>query len=432
MMTGKTGGVVAVLAGVLCLLAYTSPAAQAADKKLESSDVRFFLRNVPYARLVATVTVADASVIPNPRVRRSVRGKHAWLEDIAFGWGPVLYGTVRKTDLASLQLAATPPRAAAAPPPRFRKGDKLLLLRIGYPKWTFTTAVPWGKEVERAAAEALAPGWHVRGRFICPWCRGRKFPANVGTCAACGARTSSGMKTLCPRCARVRGRCPACARTVGPPTLGVELRLKTLSPKLHQVDPLAIAVAPGAAPELWVWVESKPGAVPEFLCRDSDLRTCDTLFFLVQRPGASRPDIAFFERRAGAARGEPTPLAGSQFRPLTLRPRSLFERHGVCTVRAVAGRLVSNPVTVTVKPLGAVAEPRPGPAPAGAQWKPDSPVVARRSPDGRVLWKMKLRFKVGQIREQGGLWIITSGDGRTEATVHAATGKIVRLEKRAP
>jgi len=407
--------------------------AQAAQRPAKDPNLHLFLRTAAHACFVARATVTQSRVAPLLNVRRTEPGKNAFAEDVSFKTSDVLYAAGGRNGPHTVRVAATPPRRATAPPPRFQNGDKLLVLQIDYPQWQFSLAVSWSKAAEDATLEALAPAWVRRDGtvFLCPWCAARDLTADVGKCATCGARTASGMKRLCHKCASKSGHCQVCSRTVGPPTLKVQLLLKTLSPKLRVEDPLSIAVAPGADVRLYLWVESRAKAVPELACWDNDLRTCYTLCFLIEGPGANDRRTAFFDRRVppGSTHRLPKPLAGSPFAELKLTPAALFQQRGTYTVRAVAGRLLSNPVKVTVKDLGAgEQQPQAAQPPPGAVYNAGGRVLSRTK-NGRILWKMKSRSPIGHVREHNGLWIVTSADGRTETTVHPPTGKTLQIKK---
>jgi len=416
----------------LCVAVVAASATANAAAKPESRELNVFLGRLRHARAAGIATVTNATVAKIVNVRRTERGKSAWAEDVAFRWDTILYGPQVTQKTGTVRLAATPPRGANKPNPRFRKGDKLVVLQIDYPRWKLSAAVRWSKAAEEAALAALAPGWAQHGgrTFLCPWCTGREFTEEVGKCRRCGAQTASGMKKLCPKCARTLGRCAACSRKLGPATLGVDLGLSTIPPTAKVKDPRRIAVAPGTAPELWVWVDSRAQAAPEFQCWENKLDTCNTLCFLVEGPGIQGRTVAFFERRILWMYKSipPRPLKGSASGLLKLRPKELFRRHGSYTVRAVAGRLVSEPVTVVVKPLGAVAEPQPGAGPVDAEWQAGNNFI-KRVRNGKVMWMMRLKFPVGQVRQQGDRWIVTSNDGATEVHIDAATGKMLRIKK---
>ena len=225
--------------------------------------------------------------------------------------------------------------------------------------------IKWSPEREQSVRFALAPGWgQEKGDFRCPWCQGKAFNEALGKCQACEKRTSSGNFHLCPECARLRGECQMCPRKVGPATRGVSLELDVVGPDIGQtkheqtqqeiedVKAKRIRLQLGETPKLYVDVKLAVGvkAVPEIACASGkDLFGSTSLFFWVAGPGGSEGPVF---APAKAERGSPMilPLAVSknQETPPDLFPKSTLAQSGTYTVRAIAGRLISNPVTLVV------------------------------------------------------------------------------------
>lgn len=422
--------------GALAVLVLLAPAAVVADRPQPTPadrTISFFLGLVPYAKTVGVATVSDARVEPIEDVLKSEPGKTAWREVATFDWQTMLYGAKDKADGNTVSLAAMPPRAPQKPNPALKKGDRLLVLQIRQPdrKWTFDAAVAWSKETENAALEALAPGWaRADGRsFLCPWCVGRDVTDDIGKCATCGHRTSSGMLKLCPTCAALSGHCQICARTVGPATPQVTLRLGTTDPVAKVKDPFLINIAPGTWPALYVSVTGTAEPVPELLCGNNDLSDSTTLFFIVDGSQPAGRTAAFPKRPERDRTFQLKPLVCPAIAQIELSgPVNPFAKNGTYTVRAVSARLVSKPVTVVVKELGTGGGPPPGAPPPGVSIDADGNALSRLQ-DGRIMWKMALGFHIGQVTENDGKLVITSADGTTQVVVDAATGKMI--EKRA-
>jgi hypothetical protein len=122
---------------------------------------------------------------------------------------------------------------------------------------------------------------------------------------------------------------------------------------------------------LWVSVQGDAREMPsvvELPCMINMLATCRNLFFLVEGPGIKSFEVVGFTA--------PVPMIAAPYKPLTkanalarltltLQPDGVaFKAPGTYTVRAFAGRLISNPRTVLVAGKGVVkpdVEPRPRP-----------------------------------------------------------------------
>jgi hypothetical protein len=104
---------------------------------------------------------------------------------------------------------------------------------------------------------------------------------------------------------------------------------------------------------LWIEVQNEKGSTPEFQTPGGGARfdCCKTLFYLVEGPGLSGPTPAFHgDGGALAVMMMPAALQkGSATGRADLIAGTLFTTPGTYTVRAVAGRLVSNPVKVEVR-----------------------------------------------------------------------------------
>ena len=48
---------------------------------------------------------------------------------------------------------------------------------------------------------------------------------------------------------------------------------------------------------------------------------------------------------------------------------------------------------------------------------------------GKLVWKAKMRFAIGNVVDAGATWLITSQDGAQQATIDARTGKLLRIDK---
>jgi len=272
-----------------------------------------------------------------------------------------------------------------------------------------TVLISYSKANELATRRVLAPGWFVDVGLLCPSCRQRTFTADVGKCETCPGHTSSGMHKLCSKCARTAHQCQACKRTISAPTPDVTLTLNSGCPPTVrmgwlQMGPAKLTVLPGQPPRIeglkpaivlpgqspklvvGVWGGTKAWyiergvyihdlknipAVPELPCVNNDLATCTELFFLVTGPGIDGVEVVGFSARIIPTRADdeakPKPLslaeATSTFAELelvTLPDGKAFKQPGTYTVRAVAGRLMSNIHKVVVGEGAAVKDTKPG------------------------------------------------------------------------
>ncbi|MEI6149753.1 MAG: hypothetical protein WCS01_11690, partial [bacterium] len=212
--------------------------------------------------------------------------------------------------------------------------------------------VPWSQRRQDALIAALAPGWQ---EGACPWCLQLRSTTLVAACQFCQKRTSG---TLCSKCAIQRGTCVyECKRTIGPATRDVTFRLWAYNPTVPQAaqQPNTCRIQPGAKNlPLWVEVQNEKGATPEFMTPGGGKRfdCCKTLFYLVEGPGLSGPTPAFHGDGGARARmmASSALQKGSATGRADLMADKLFATPGTYTIRAVAGRLVSNPLKVIVEP----------------------------------------------------------------------------------
>jgi len=276
-----------------------------------------------------------------------------------------------------------------------------------------TELIRYSKANELATRRALAPGWQVDSSLLCPSCKQHDVTADIGKCKACAGETASGMYKLCTNCARTAHQCQACERTVSQASPDVTLSLSsgcrprsrmgwlqmtpaqlTVLPgqpaKIEKLKPAAIL--PGQSPKLVVGVWGGTGswypqgvyihglknipAIPELPCVNNDLATCSNLFFLVTGPGIDGVETVGFSARIIPTRADddtkakPVSLAKatSTFAELELVPLpdgKAFKTPGTYTVRAVAGRLMSNVHKVNVGPKTNKGVTVPVPLPPG-------------------------------------------------------------------
>ena len=411
--------------------------AAAAKAELE----RFLAKSVPQARSVGVGSVLAAKTSPALLGRVGVAEKPVvvpGIQELEVRLGAMLYGPRPEGEKVSLSMQARGGRLRA-----FKKGDKVIFSWGKTPRHG-PAAVRWSKQAEQAVLLALAPGWERGKCFRCPWCRKKGWVEGKGKCGLCGGRTASGAFKLCAKCATPAGRCQMCKRTVGPATGGAKIRLTSRDPRAKaKALPAGMAEARfelGERIRLWVsaGVAGKV-AVAELPCPGGkELGGCETLYFIVNAPGR-REAVLFpiLPLRRAKAELEPKPLTNSTAKDRMFAVRmvlddkkKVFERPGRYAVRAAAGRLASNPVTVVVKEhKPAVPVPRPGPRPA---WLDE--VVPQITPDGRgvqavrggkMLWKMKCSFVIGAIEQKDGLLVVTSEDGKTVVTIDLATGEMI-------
>ena len=402
---------------------------------------RFVAKSVPQARVVGVGSVLAAKVMPAPLEGGGPRVK---FQNMDVTVEKMLYGPRPKGEKVSLSIELPRDRMVE----HFRKGDKIICAWGRTPGHS-PAAVRWSKQAEKAVLFALAPGWERGKCFRCPWCREKDWTEGKGKCGLCGGATTSGAFKLCAKCAVPAGRCQMCKRTVGPATRGAKIDLSCRSPYLKvQYDAAAAArmgISPGGRVSLWICASIPPKAsVAELRCPDGkELGGCETLYFIVDSPGRREAAVLLpiLPLRRADAKFQPKPLmnAGGTHRAfwaeMSLNDgKGVFKREGRHTVRAAAGRLVSNPITVVVKehkPAVPVprAVPRPRPRPA---WLEN--VVPQITPDGRgvqavrggkMMWKMRLRQAVGAIEQRDGLLVVTLKDGKTVVTLDLATGKMI-------
>jgi RNA polymerase sigma factor (sigma-70 family) len=342
-----------------------------------------------------------------------------------------------------------------------RPGDELL---VAWNAKDGPAAIKWAPAREQAVKFALAPGF--RGG-MCPWCFGKPVTDDKGQCRVCGEQFTTGSQTLCGTCAILRGQCGyrGCSRTVGPATRGVELKLTFTDPRMAGrgggrrtprgagATATALSLSAGKAPSLWLSIDSKAKSVREVMTFGGGglLLRCRTIFFLVEGPGAKTPACVFHSIPPDlAARVAPMPLKKSASASLMLKPkdvhaRPVFAKPGTYTVRAVAGRLVSNPLIVVVKKRAGtaaagpapVARPRPVPAAGGPgfapKWRPGgNSVTAVHAASGKTIWTARMRFAIGNVMDNGKTWLVTSRDGAQQVTLDAKSGKTIRRERLKP
>jgi hypothetical protein len=199
----------------------------------------------------------------------------------------------------------------------------------------------WSQSRQDALASVLAPGWQ---KGACPWCvqESEKNPL---------ANLRFGLAIKWGICVY------ECKRTIGPATRDVTFRLWAYDPTVPQAKqlPNTCRIQPGAKGlPLWVEVQNEKGSTPEFQTPGGGARfdCCKTLFYLVEGPGLSGPTPVAFDGDGGARARMMMPAAlqkGSATGRADLIAGTLFTTPGTYTVRAVAGRLVSNPVKVEVR-----------------------------------------------------------------------------------
>lgn len=208
---------------------------------------------------------------------------------------------------------------------------------------------------------------------------------------------------------------------------------------------MSLTIATGKSPEIWAAARLKDvREIPELTVTADGRLNCWTggLCFVVERRGDSAQSVAYDVPEGNNGIPRLVPLSRSASGKLRLwKGSAKFSKPGTYTVRAVAGRMVSDPVTVVVegpeapaaadphKPAGVIQEP----AAAGPQpkWKAgDKTLGAIDGASGKMLWMTNLSFPVGNVvQNANGQWEATSQDGAKRATLDAATGKMLREEK---
>ena len=231
-----------------------------------------------------------------------------------------------------------------------------------------------------------------------------------------------------------------------------DAKYKRTQQELEDVKAKRVRVQPGQTPQLYVDVRLAGGVkeVPEIKCANGkDMFWHTTLFFWVTAPGgAEQPIFAPARVEDGSPMSLPVAASTNQQTPSDLFPKTALAKPGSYTVRAMAGRLVSDPVTVVVEeeakpaPAGPKAlpavpapEPAPGPPAAGPQpnWQPGGNTVeAVDAASGKLLWKANLGFAIGNVQAAGPQWVVTAQDGTKSATLDAATGKTLEQRQLRP
>jgi hypothetical protein len=333
-----------------------------------------FLDAAKYAVFAA---VAEVKALP----QAEQAGNAVKLSQLGIEWKELLYAPDATRQALSVVNALTFPNTAAA---ELKIGDRILVAGDKVTRYvlpgggtlTFEGQSPevlpnnggamldgapwllWTQSRQDALQAALAPGWKGAN---CPWCTlflndDRRPPLSQRACQACNKPTTlPGNEKLCPSCAAQRGECWTCERTVGPATRDVTFRLWAYDPKaerdLTPRNECRIKDDDSVLP-LWIEVQNEKGSTPEFQTPGGGARfdCCKTLFYLVEGPGLSGPTPAFHGDGGARARmmGPAALQKGSATGRADLIAGTLFATPGTYTVRAVAGRLVSNPVKVEV------------------------------------------------------------------------------------
>jgi hypothetical protein len=210
--------------------------------------------------------------------------------------------------------------------------------------------IAWSQSRQDALQAVLTPGWR---KGACPWCHGGA-DSDYPVCACRNGCEGKG----CTQRQKQRGGCigDKCKRTVGPATRDVTFRLWAYDPKaerdLTPRNECRIKDDASFLP-LWIEVQNEKGETPEFQTPGGGARfdCCKTLFYLVEGPGLPGPTPSFHGDGGALARmmGPAALQKGSATGRADLIAGTLFATPGTYTVRAVAGRLVSNPVKVEVR-----------------------------------------------------------------------------------
>jgi RNA polymerase sigma factor (sigma-70 family) len=342
--------------------------------KADDAEARF-LEAAKYAGFAA---VAEVKALP----QAEQAGDAAKLSQLGIEWKELLYAPDATKQALSVVNALTFPYTAAA---ELKIGDRILVADDKVTRYVLpgggtlkfegqsTEVLPnnggalldgapwllWTQSRQDALQAALAPGWKGAN---CPWCTlflndDRRPPLSQRACQACNKPTTlPGNEKLCPSCAAQRGECWTCERTVGPATRDVTFRLWAYDPKAERDrtprNECRIKDDASVLP-LWIEVQNEKGSTPEFQTPGGGARfdCCKTLFYLVEGPGLPGPTPSFHvEGGAFARMMRPAALQkGSATGRADLIAGTLFTTPGTYTVRAVAGRLVSNPVKVEVR-----------------------------------------------------------------------------------
>jgi RNA polymerase sigma factor (sigma-70 family) len=341
--------------------------------KADDAEARF-LEAAKYAGFAA---VAEVKALP----QAEQAGDAAKLSQLGIEWKELLYAPDATKQALSVVNALTFPYTAAA---ELKIGDRILVADDKVTRYVLpgggtlkfegqsTEVLPnnggalldgapwllWTQSRQDALQAALAPGWKGAN---CPWCTlflndDRRPPLSQRACQACNKPTTlPGNEKLCPSCTAQRGECWTCERTVGPATRDVTFRLWAYDPKAERDrtprNECRIKDDASVLP-LWIEVQNEKGSTPEFQTPGGGARfdCCKTLFYLVEGPGLPGPTPSFHvEGGAFARMMRPAALQkGSATGRADLIAGTLFTTPGTYTVRAVAGRLVSNPVKVEV------------------------------------------------------------------------------------
>jgi len=325
-------------------VALLAPLAAADGKDVLTEEFR---KVVMYAHTVAIVEVTGSTI----EQERMEWFPPSWAEKVAFKNPVLLYG--KAVPKGPAVVHANPYRGQATPAASLKPGAKVIVA------WQKRGAalVPHSKAAVLATRRALAPGWFVDPGLMCPACMKLTYTADIGKCEACAGGTASGMYKLCANCGPLTGQCQACKRTVGPATPDVSLKLGYIPPFSKRMEPAELKIPAGGTPKLWVCVRGDARRIPpvaELPCMSNNLATCQNLFFLVEGPGIRgvevvRPSILMV--RATVPHKPLTKAnAFAEFELVVLPDGKAFKAQGSYTVRAAAGRLVSNPRKVVVAP----------------------------------------------------------------------------------
>jgi hypothetical protein len=337
--------------------------------KADDAEARF-LEAAKYAGFAA---VAEVKALP----QAEQAGDAAKLSQLGIEWKELLYAPEPIRQALSVVNALTFPNTAAA---ELKIGDRILVAGDNETRYVLpdgdtlkfegqsTEVLPknggallggvqwllWTKSRQDALQAALAPGWR---KGACPWCH-RGADSNYPVCACRNGCEGKG----CTQRQKQRGGCIVtakgggfCERTVGPATRDVTFRLWAYDPKaerdLTPRNECRIKDDASFLP-LWIEVQNEKGETPEFQTPGGGARfdCCKTLFYLVEGPGLPGPTPSFHGDGGALARmmGPAALQKGSATGQIQLGTGKLFTTPGTYTVRAVAGRLVSNPVKVEV------------------------------------------------------------------------------------
>jgi RNA polymerase sigma factor (sigma-70 family) len=337
--------------------------------KADDAEARF-LEAAKYAGFAA---VAEVKALP----QAEQAGNAVKLSQLGIEWKELLYAPEPIRQALSVVNALTFPNSAAA---ELKIGDRILVAGDNETRYVLpdgdtlkfegqsTEVLPknggallggvqwllWTKSRQDALQAALAPGWR---KGACPWCH-RGADSNYPVCACRNGCEGKG----CTQRQKQRGGCIVtakgggfCERTVGPATRDVTFRLWAYDPKaerdLTPRNECRIKDDASFLP-LWIEVQNEKGETPEFQTPGGGARfdCCKTLFYLVEGPGLPGPTPSFHGDGGALARmmGPAALQKGSATGRADLIAGTLFTTPGTYTVRAVAGRLISNPVKVEV------------------------------------------------------------------------------------